>query len=406
MNHFIFDNCLHAFRALKLNWLRSLLTMTGITVGMLAIVTLVAVLQGVKAEIEREVDGLGANLVIIVPGKLDDNGVPNPMAMIGVSPLTDKDVAALKSLSGIEKIAPVLFVAGTVEGEKKKTATGLVVGTNRDGVVMNPTPLQEGRYFDDSETDKNLCILGAKQKEELFPNASAIGKTVLIADKKWKVVGVLGKPQNDGTMGATMFGLSDFVYLTEGATRRDVKSAQLNRIVLKTDYTHPAEKMIDSMTQTMMKVHEGKEEFGIITQKKGLSLVIKLVGMAQALLVLIAAISLFVAGVGIMNIMLVTVTERTREIGIRKTVGARRRDIFFQFLTEAVVLSILGGILGLGLSAFICKMIAKFSQLTPIITPLVVGMGMTLCVTVGVIFGVAPALRASRLSPIDALRYE
>ncbi|MCX6382803.1 MAG: ABC transporter permease [Armatimonadetes bacterium] len=406
MNNFILDNCLHAFRALKLNWLRSFLTMTGITVGMLAIVTLVAVLQGVKAEIEHEVDGLGANLVIIVPGKLDENGIPNPMAMIGVSPLTQKDLTALKGVPGLEKVSPVLFVGGTVEGDKKKTATGLVVGTNRDGVIMNPTPLQEGRYFEDSETGKNLCILGAKQKDELFPKTSAIGKQVTIADKKWTIVGVLSKPQNDGTMGNAMLGLSDFVYLPEGAVRRDVTSAQMNRIVLKTDYLHPAEQMIDTMMQTLMKVHDGKEEFGIITQKKGLSLVIKLVGMAQALLVLIAAISLFVAGVGIMNIMLVTVTERTREIGIRKTVGAKQRDIFWQFLTEAVVLSILGGVLGLGLSTVICKLIARFSQLTPIITPPVIVMGMVLCLTVGVIFGVAPALRAARLSPIDALRYE
>ncbi len=203
-----------------------------------------------------------------------------------------------------------------------------------------------------------------------------------------------------------MLGLSNLVYLPEAFARFQFPGLQVNRIVLRTSYKYPAKDMLDGMKQAMLKNHRGHEDFGLITQEKGLDLVVKLVNMAQSLLVLIAAISLFVAGVGIMNIMLVTVTERTREIGIRKTVGARRSDIFQQFITEAVILSIIGGVIGLTISKIVCVLIAKFSALTPEITPGLVIMALLVCTIVGVFFGVTPAVRASSLNPIDALRHE
>ena len=402
------ENAFSALQALTQNWLRSLLTMLGITVGMLSIVTLVAILQGVKAEVQNQVEGLGANLVLVVPGKLDANGLPNPMAMIGISPFDDADIDALRAVPGVEQISPVALVSGTLEGPNKKTANALVIGTNREGIVMNPTPLAEGVYFSKAQETQNVCVLGSKQRTELFGTGPVLGKTVRAAGKNWKIVGVLKKPDNDGTIGNAMLGLSDVVYLPEKAVRKQVSGSQVNRIALKTDYKHPADAMIDAMNAALKKTHQGREDFSMITQKKGLAIVIKMVNLAQDLLVLIATISLFVAGIGIMNIMLVTVTERTREIGIRKTVGAKRSDIFMQFLIEAIVLSILGGLLGLTLSAIICKLIAVWpgSSLTPVLTAPVIALGLSVCISVGALFGVLPAIRASRLNPIDALRHE
>ena len=402
------ENAFSALQALTQNWLRSLLTMLGITVGMLSIVTLVAILQGVKAEVQNQVQGLGANLVLVVPGKLDANGFPNPMAMIGISPFDDADIDALRAVPGVEQISPVALVSGTLEGPNKKTANALVIGTNREGIVMNPTPLAEGAYFTKEQETQNVCVLGSKQRTELFGTGPVLGKTVRAAGRNWKIVGVLRKPDNDGTIGNAMLGLSDVVYLPEKAVRKQVSGSQINRIALKTDYKHPADAMIDAMNAAVKKTHGGREDFSMITQKKGLAIVIKMVNLAQNLLVLIATISLFVAGIGIMNIMLVTVTERTREIGIRKTVGAKRSDIFMQFLIEAIILSILGGLLGLALSALICKLIAVWpgSSLTPVLTAPVIALGLSVCVSVGAIFGVLPAIRASRLNPIDALRHE
>ncbi len=393
-----------ALLALRQNGLRTILTISGIVIGVVAITTLIAILTGVKKQINEQVDGLGANLVMVVPSKLDDNGQPNFAAMAGISTLTPADVKALGRVPGVTRISPVYIISGTVSRSKSLQTSAFVVATNRAGVQMNPIPLAGGRYFNDSE--KKVCILGYQPAKDLFGGADAVGKYVTIAGFQWKVVGVLANPKGSGGLSGGMMPLSTLAYLPDREATKVVKGCEVNRIVLQTDYKHPADNLIATLNSTLLKSHHGNDDFGVITQHKALAMVDKLVNMVQSLLVLIAAISLFVAGIGIMNIMLVTVTERTREIGVRKTVGARRSDIFVQFLSEAVMLSITGAVIGLTLSAIVCALIARYSPLVPLLTPQLSMFAVLTCCSVGVVFGVTPAIRASRLNPIEALRHE
>ena len=193
--------------------------------GVVSILMLIAILQGVKAEVGRQVEGLGVNLVIIVPSKLDENGQPNAMAMLGRSSLSDQDVEMLQRVPGVEMISPVLFVSGSAErtkpdGSKVATDGALVVATNRQGVEMNTAPLVAGRYFAADGSDQRVCMLADKLREKLFGAEDPLGKTVKIQDHEWKVVGVLGKTANEGSLSSQVLGLGNLIYLPERTARR------------------------------------------------------------------------------------------------------------------------------------------------------------------------------------------
>ena len=385
---------------------RSLLTVSGVVIGVVSIVTITAILQGVKREVRSQLEGLGANVVIVVPGQLDSNGQPNPMAMMGISTLTLADAAALKAVPGVVTASPVIFVAGTASRSHGKSASAFVVATSPGGMRMNPSPIVAGRYFTASEANTKVCVLADRPRRDLFGRSPAVGHRIWVRGDGFRVVGVLGKAADEGLIGSHLLGLGDLVYLPLDVSHRLFPGGEVNRIVLKTDYLHPADRMINAMDAALRTAHHGANDFGVITQKRGLALVIRLLDMVQALLVLVSGISLLVAGVGIMNVMLLSVNERTREIGIRKTVGARRSDLFFQFLTEAMAICMAGSFIGLAISWLVCVLIARFAPLAPVLSGGLIAATLAVCCGLGVAFGVLPASRAARMDPIDAVRHE
>jgi putative ABC transport system permease protein len=396
------ENLASALRALRESWVRSSLTMLGIIIGVGSVVLLVAIGQGVKQDVTTQIESLGTNIIIVVPGKLDRSGQPNPMSTLGISPLTEQDVTDLGKLSGVRSAVPVMFVFGSIE-RNKQTASAIVLASTPQIFDVRPYPFEEGRFFRKDEEHKRVCVLAHDPKTEAFGDRKAVGKSIRVRGVDFEVVGVLA-PEKESVFGAAMF--SNSVYVPLEAARDAYKGGQINRIIIMTDYNRPPDRVISAIKGTLLINHASREDFGLLTQEQILSAIYRVFNIVTSLVAGISAISLVVAGIGIMNIMLVTVTERTREIGIRKTVGARRADIFLQFLTEAVILACLGGVIGTTLAVIICKIVAANTALKPLVTPAAVIMAFGVCGAVGIVFGLAPAMRAARQDPIDALRWE
>ncbi len=400
--HALRRNLSNAFQAMFQNWLRTSLTTLGILIGVGSVVLLVSIGQGVREDVAAQIEGLGTNTVIVVPGKLGKSGEPNMMATLGISSLTTKDIDTVASIPEVEFAVPLMFVAGSVEiGANSHTA--LVVASHARMAAIGQEKVAAGRFFTESEHGEPVCVLADEPAREMFGTRSPIGKTVQVKDHSFRVIGVMEptKPSLFAQMSA-----ENIVYLPFEAAANMLKGGQINRIFFRIAAKSPPLQVVAAVNAALKANHGGKEDFGVVTQKKLLDLTNRLLSIVQTLLVGISAISLVVAGIGIMNIMLVTVTERTREIGIRKTVGATRKDIFVQFLTEAVTISFAGGGAGTLLAVVICYFVGKYTALQPLVTWQAIALAFGVCLSVGLVFGVAPAVRASRQDPIDALRYE
>jgi putative ABC transport system permease protein len=397
------DNISSAMLSLRANWLRTALTMLGVIIGVASVALLVSIGLGVQREVTDEIQGLGTNLVFIVPGKLGRNAQPNPLALLGVSTLTSQDVESLASQPAVHRVAPFLFVGGTVE-HAQKPYSAFVVATTPSWPEIRPRPLAEGRFFTSADEGEAVCVLASQPRTAIFGDGPVLDKELVVQGVPFRVIGTLKEEPESPLFGGG--GFENMIFLPARAAQARIPRVQINRILLQTNPSFPPEQILGDVERTLLANHGGREDFGVLTQKQLLGTIYRLMQIITALLSGLSAISLVVAGIGIMNIMLVTVTERTREIGIRKAVGARQTDIFTQFLMEAITISTLGGVLGIATAATLCVVVARVSPLRPIVTTGVIGLAFGVCLAVGVVFGTLPAVRAARQDPVVALRYE
>jgi len=401
-----------ALQGLTANKLRSGLTMLGIIIGVAAVIALVAVGQGAQASVTQRFQSLGSNLLVISPGAAFYGRVSQGAA--SAQSLTNEDAQAIAQLATlVGAIAPEYSIRAQVVYGNKNTQTS-VLGVTSEYLTVRNWQVSRGRFIDqqDVESLAKVCVLGTTVVEDLFGSGylDPVGKTVKINRQNYQVIGVMA---SKGQTGFTNEDDQVFVPLSTaqvkfgGAGNTSLES--INVQVVSAEMMDFAQAELKAILRARHGLSPSQaDDFNIRSQVQIMEMAQQTTGTFTILLGAIAAISLVVGGIGIMNIMLVSVTERTREIGIRKAVGAKRRDILMQFLVEAVVLSGLGGIVGVLVGWGSAQLLSRLASelLSTLVTPGSVIMALGVSVAIGLFFGIYPANRAARLNPIEALRHE
>ena len=382
---------------------RSLLSAMGVMVGSVAIVLLISIAKGVQADIGRQVESLGVNLLVIIPGRVPDGAMFAPN-LAGVSYLKDEDLDRIRAVPGVTTAAPLMFVGGGIRSGKQESPITFILAASSEWFKVRPVSLKSGRTLTPADNSSRVCVIGSIAEESLFKKASGLGKTVRINDIDYKVVGVTQDKQSEGSM-FSFGGFENIAYVPYELLKKTVPNPQLNRIMIRVDSRYEPKELVAAVDKAMAQ-RLSRELFSVFTQEDLLKLAYKITGILATLLTGLTSIALFVGGVGIMTVMLMSVNERSREIGIRKAMGARNSDIFIQFLAESVLISILGGTLGLALSVGVCAYLVAFTVVKPLVTMGIVGLCFGVSLGVGCFFGLIPALRAARKDPVVSLRNE
>lgn len=390
-----------ALRALRTNKIRSILTMLGIIIGVASVILLVSIGTGLQAFVTSQFASLGSNKVFVLPGKVDlkrMGGRPTtPVSKFELSDVND----IMRSSDVIRDVTPVVTQAGmiTYQGE---IARADVFGVWENYFAMGNFSIEKGSAITQSDVERTrkVVVLGSKPATDLFSDTDPVGKTVTIGDIRYQVKGVLVSKGGGGALGADIDERVVIPFTT--ALRQFNQSRPYMLLVEATDQDAVVEAAGDIRRVLLRRLKV--DDFTVLEQKELLSTITQFLSVITVALGGIAAISLLVGGIGIMNIMLVSVTERTREIGLRKAVGATGRDILLQFLIESIIVSLVGGIIGILIGGAGSLALRSFVQTEVSLWSVLLASGFS--ALIGIVFGVTPAIRAARLDPIEALRYE
>jgi putative ABC transport system permease protein len=393
-----------AFRSITANKLRSGLTILGIVIGITAVIAMLSIGEGAKRQIAQSIESLGSNMLTVFPGIIQPGRGIVSAGRGTAQSLKMKDVEVIKKIEGVKAVSPEISRRFQIVSSSGKNTNSLVLGVTPDYLTVRNAKIQSGKFFKENDLNR-VAVLGPTVAEDLFGGEDPIGKTIKINKVNFKVIGVLEPKGSAGFINPDEVVLVPLLVMQKILTG----SEYLSQIAVQAESSDLIESLKEEITQVLLKEHKvspDNPDFSVIASQEFLNAFNSLINTMTIFLASIAAISLVVGGIGIMNMMLTSVTERTKEIGLRKAIGAKKKEILMQFLIESVILTLIGGIFGIILGSLISIGVSKFANITSQVSLYSIFLSLTFSSLVGIIFGYWPAKKAAELDPIVALRYE
>lgn len=388
---------------------RSFWTMFGVIIGVSSVITVVAIGQGIKHQISNQIQHLGPRVITVVPGQIatsSNNPTFNFLSGSNIAgALTDRDDDVISATPGVVASSPLTVVSGSVRADNGPYSSGFVIGTSPDLPTLINQSIASGGYITSDQMGTNVAVLGANAAQKMFNEDVPLGRSLTIRGQTFVVIGIFNSISSTPLSNQVNLNNAIFIPSNTAETLAD-NSATTYEILAQSDSSLPTTLVVKRIRGALNKEHGGISNISVQSGEQDLSTSSNVLSLLTKLIAGVASISLLVGGIGIMDVMLVSVAERTHEIGIRKAIGAQNSQIMSQFLVEATIISLIGGLIGIAISFAVDGLLRAFSTIHPIISWPIVVLASGVSLIVGIVFGTIPAIKAARKNPIEALRDE